>query len=351
MNVVGIGGGTGLPALLRGLKQLRDRGADGADRVSATGLVCVSDDGGSSGFLRRALGIPAVGDLRNCMVALSSGNPLWLDVFQYRLGGIDGLDGHPLGNLIVAALSERSGNLLNAVQLASQFLDLQGSVLPSTEVCARLCAEFQDGSTARGETRITAIRKPIRRVWLEPNDAPPAAGVLDAIAAADAIVFGPGSLHTSIIPNLLPHGIAAAIQDSVALKILVCNLMTQPGETDGYSASEHVAMLQEYIGPRGIQICLLNSRPISESSVIQYRAAGAIPVREDDDAVEQRGVVPVRMDLLAEGEWEIRHDPMKLARWVVALTRAYQRARDLRMGDVRCFSRDAALASGAVAVS
>ncbi|MGH9557874.1 MAG: gluconeogenesis factor YvcK family protein, partial [Bryobacteraceae bacterium] len=229
MNIVGLGGGTGLPVLLRGLKQLRDWGADrcGEDRVSAAAVVCVSDNGGSSGSLRKALGIPAVGDLRNCLAALS-GSPALRDIFQFRMRGDPGLDGHPLGNLIVAALSAKSGNIRHAVHLASSFLDLRGRVLPCTEVSASLCAEFEDGAIVQGETQIAARRAPIRRLWLEPREAPPAPGVLDTIRSADAIVLGPGSLHTSVIPNLLPSGVAAAVRDSSAIKILVVNLMTQP---------------------------------------------------------------------------------------------------------------------------
>src|SRR5215472_14390682 len=169
MNIVGIGGGTGLPVLLRGLKELCERNADGDDPVTTTAIVCVSDDGGSSGALRQAFGIPAVGDLRNCLVALAAGNPSLREVFQYRLSGVSGLDGHTIGNLIVAALSARAGNIRHAIQLASEFLDLRGYVLPATETSATLCAEFWDGEVARGETSIASRRRPIRRLWLDPH--------------------------------------------------------------------------------------------------------------------------------------------------------------------------------------
>src|SRR5581483_11800875 len=195
MKIVGIGGGTGLPALLGGLKQLREQGGDGGgrDRVSAAAIVCVSDDGGSSGSLRKTFGIPAVGDLRNCMIALSSGNAALRDVFQYRMRGGEGLDGHAIGNLIVAALSARSGNLRRAVKMASGFLDLQGDVLPCTEQSVTLFAQFSDGEIVAGETSITARRKQILRVWIEPREAAATPGVIQTLLGADAVVLGPGS--------------------------------------------------------------------------------------------------------------------------------------------------------------
>jgi uncharacterized cofD-like protein len=352
MNIVGIGGGTGLPVLLRGLKQLRDRSVDGnaSDSFSVTALVCVSDNGGSSGSLRQALDIPAVGDLRNCLVALAEGNPALRDIFQYRLTGESGLDGHCLGNLIVSALCARSGNLQQAVHLAAEILQSQGRVLPSTEVSATLCAESENGAIERGETQITARRMKIRRVWLEPPNTPPAPGVLETLASADAIVLGPGSLYTSVIANLLPTGVADAVRNSPALKILVCNLMTQAGETDGYSASDHVRAVQQYLGREGVHICLLNSTPISEDLEAKHARAGTMPVCGDLEEISLRGVVPICLDLLGGGADGVRHDPGKLARWIVGLTRAFLRARDLRFGDVRCFVESDAANAGAEGV-
>ena len=343
MKIVGIGGGTGLPVLLKGLKQLRERSAEGTgdDRVSTTAIVCVSDDGGSSGMLREAMGIPAVGDLRNCLVALAAGSPALRYIFQYRLRGDCGLDGHSLGNLIVAALSDRSGNLRRAIRLASGFLDLQGDVLPCTEISAALCAEFSDGEIVSGETKIAARRKSIRRVWLDPADAPAAPGVIEALRSADAIVLGPGSLHTSVIPNLLPTGVAEAVRESRALKVLACNLMTEPGETACYSAADHVRTIQNYVGQPGLHVCLINSTCVDQAKLEKYAAMGAVPVRNDEDEIHRLGVVPIAIDLLADNEAEVRHDPIRLARWIVALSRAYQRTRELDAGEVRCFSANA----------
>ncbi|SRR5579883_391640 len=352
MKIVGIGGGTGLPALLGGLRQLRELNADGTgrDRVQASAIVCVSDDGGSSGMLRRSFPIPAVGDLRNCLIALSSGSPALREIFQYRLPEDSGLDGHSLGNLIVAALSDRSGNLRQAIRLASEFLGLQGEVFPCTETSASLCAQFVDGEIVCGETRIAALRKKILRVWLDPADAPPTPGVIETLLTADAIVLGPGSLYTSVIPNLLLSGIAKAIVESRALKILVCNLMTQPGETEFYPASEHVKVIQGYLGESGLQICVLNSTPVPNALAARYASAGSVAVLNDEDGISKRGVIPISLDLLSDCEHEARHDSLKLARWVVALTRAYRRSRELQAGSVRCVTGSARDAIASLAV-
>lgn len=336
MKIVGIGGGTGLPILLRGLRELAERRgtSDAVRDISPTALVCVSDNGGSSGLLRRAFDIPAVGDLRNCLVALSGGDPAFAKLFQHRLRGGEDLSGHCFGNLIVAGLFALFGNLPRAVSLTGELLHLKGRVLASTDVSATLCAEFENGTVARGECQIAACRQRISRVWLEPEHTPAGPGVLETIAEADAIVLGPGSLYTSILPNLLPAGVADAIRASLALKIFVCNLMTEPGETDDLSASDHLQVLEEYLGPGSIRICLLNSRPIGWRSTSRYLVAGAAPIKKDQMAIAQRGVLPVLADLLAEEESRIRHDPIKLARLVVDLTRGALRARDIASGEV-----------------
>ena len=352
MKIVGIGGGTGLPTLLRGLKQLREMGADAGsdDCIGATAIVCVSDDGGSSGLLRQAFGIPAVGDLRNCLVALASGNPTLRDLFQYRLSGDGGLDGHSLGNLIVAALNARAGNLRQAVRLASDLLGLQGDVIPCTEISACLCAQFQDGEIVRGETSIARQRKAISHVWLDPKDTLAAPGVIENILSADAIVLGPGSLFTSIVPNLLPAGVADAIRGSGALKIMVCNLMTQPGETEFFSASDHIRALHDYLGPQCLQVCLLNSGNVARRLTEQYEAGGSLPVVWDHASISEQNVVPIALNLVAESDHEIRHDSLQLARWVVALTRAYQRSRELSASSLDYLARTAVPMPEAVAM-
>src|SRR5690606_25428060 len=229
-RVVVLGGGTGLTSLLRGLK---------AHTGNITAIVTVADDGGSSGKLRDHLGIPPPGDLRNTLVALAAAEPLMQRLFQYRFPD-KALSGHSFGNLFIAAMTGVTGDFEQAIQASSRVLAIQGRVVPATFENVQLGAAFADGAQIIGESKIPAVRKRIERVFLDPPGPRPAAGALEAIEAADMIVLGPGSLYTSILPNLLVDGIADAIRRSSAVKIFVCNVMTQPGETDGYSAADHV---------------------------------------------------------------------------------------------------------------
>ncbi len=321
VKVVGVGGGTGLPVLLRGLRQLSENSGHGAHNpFSIAAIVCVSDNGGSSGHLRQSFGIPAVGDLRNCLVALSDGDCLLADLFQYRFSGGNGLEGHALGNLIVTAFCQMSGSLGEAIELAKGVLRSKGCVLPATETAATLCAELESGDQIRGESQITAARSRIAKVWLEPGNPPPSDGVLQALACADAIILGPGSLYTSIVPNLLVGGVAEAVRNSPALKIFVCNLVTQPGETDGLTAADHLRVLETYLGAGVVDVCVLNSQPIKETVEERYLEFGSEPVSWSEDGIGRMGVVPVTADLLAETPLKVRHDAMKLARLIVSLT-------------------------------
>lgn len=315
-RIVGIGGGTGLPVLLSGLAGLRE--GDGRDpEVSA--IVTVADSGGSTGTLRRELEIPAVGDLRNCMVALAAaGSPLG-ELFQHRFPNGDGLEGHALGNLIVAASLQRSRTLLRAVDELSGLLEVAGRVLPVTESPVHLCAEFDDGSVVRGESEIRRIERPIRRVWLEPDDPAPSPGVLEAIATADAVVLGPGSLYTSLVPNLLVSGVGDALRRSRALKIFVCNLMSEPGETDGMAAEDYLHVLADYLGRRPVDVCVLNSAPLREEVAGRYSAEGASPVSWNDREIVRMGILPVASDLLDADGKMVRHEPRKLAQFIVSL--------------------------------
>lgn len=332
LKIVGIGGGSGLPALLKGLKEHSEYQES---ELSMAAVVCVSDDGGSSGALRRALGIPAVGDLRNCLVALSPGDSVFAELFQYRFGAPGGdLAGHSLGNLIMAAMCDVAGGLGKATERLSRLLRLHGRVYPATEYASTLCAEFGDGEVIRGESRITAAGKAIRRVWLEPDNQPATAGALQAIENADAIVLGPGSLFTSVIPCLLVPGLAEAVRRSPALKIFACNMMTQPGETDGLSAAEHLRVLDSYLGPHAADICLLNSRPLEGELAHRYMQAGSRVVSWNHDEIARMGVVPVAVDLLARSETHVRHSPSKLVRIVVSLTRGALRVRHIVRGQM-----------------
>jgi uncharacterized cofD-like protein len=313
LRIVGIGGGTGLPVLLAGLG--KETGVD----LSA--IVAVSDNGGSSGRLRESFAMPAIGDLRNCLVALSGSNSGLAELFQHRFSGGGELDGHAVGNLIVAALYQKTGSLRQALEIASGLFPTRGRALAATETPSTLCAAFQDGTIVRGESHITATGRPIERVWLEPDSPPASPGVLEAIRSADAVVLAPGSLFTSLIPNLLVDGIADAIRESHGAKMMICNLMTQPGETDGFSASDHLRVVQDYLGRGVVEYCVMNSAVVQ----IPARYGRTEPVACDLAQIRSLGIIPVKADLLMRQIDNIRHDPTKLARMVVKITRAKNR--------------------------
>jgi uncharacterized cofD-like protein len=322
MRIVCIGGGTGLPVVLQGFRQLAESATNSVPEIETTAVVCVSDNGGSSGILRQAFNTPAMGDLRNCLVALSTDTGPLAGLFQYRLPHGDGLRGHTLGNLIVSGLASRSGSFRGAIREAAKLLHCRGEVLPSTDAPATLCAEFQDGSTVHGEVEIASHGGSIRRIWLEPRGLPPTAGLLRRIRAADVIVLGPGSLYTSVLPNLLVPGVTEAIRRSNAVRIFVSNLVTQAGETTGYSASEHLRTVEEYLDGGAIHFCLLNSARIHNGLLARYRDSGAVPVECDTDVIAKRGVTPVCTGLVDENCTEIRHDSLKLARMIASLAAA-----------------------------
>jgi uncharacterized cofD-like protein len=312
-RVVAIGGGTGMPSLLRGIKHY-------TSNIHA--VVTVADDGGSSGRLREEFGILPPGDIRNCLVALSDTEPLLEELLQHRFTHGDGLMGHSFGNLLLLATTEITGNFYDAVQAASQVLAVRGRVLPSTLDQVVLSAELADGRRVSGESLIGKAQSPIQRAYLEkvnqsgedPMPIRPLPDVLKAIAQAEVIVLGPGSLYTSIIPNLLVPGVAEAVQRSSALKIYVCNIMTEPGETDGYSVSQHVKALLDHAGSGIIDLVVANNHPVSRQQLAKYQGQGASPVRIDAREVARLGVDLVQTDLLADGADYVRHDPEKLAR-------------------------------------
>src|SRR5213080_731954 len=246
LKLVAIGGGTGLSSLLAGLKSFVGKHEQDIRLDSLSAIVTVSDDGGSSGRLREELQILPPGDIRNCMIALSEDSTLLSRLFRYRFRGKGELGGHSFGNLFLAALSEVTGDFTEAVRLSSEVLASKGHIFPATISDVRLVAELADGSEVFGETQITAARVPIRRLRLEPEECLPLPEALAAIRAADVITVGPGSLYTSIIPNLLVARVAEAIGEAGAIKIFVTNLMTQPGETDGYDARRHLEGVRTY---------------------------------------------------------------------------------------------------------
>lgn len=304
-----IGGGTGLSVLLRGIKNATS---------NITAVVTVADDGGSSGRLREELGIIPPGDLRNCLVALADTEPLMEKLFQHRFGGHSDLSGHSFGNLFIAAMTEVLGDVEKALKESSKVLAVKGLVVPATTRRVRLAATMEDGSIVEGESQIPLVGKRIRRVHLYPPDVAPVPASIEAIRSADAIVFGPGSLYTSILPNLLVDGIAEAVRASKAVKIYICNVMTQPGETDGYTAAMHAKAILDHAGPGVIDYLLVNSAPIAEDVRSKYALEGAYPVEVDEAAIAALGVKFVKADLINETN-VVRHDPVKLSRNIMRM--------------------------------
>ncbi len=308
-RMVVIGGGTGLSTLLRGLK---------VHTSNITAIVTTADDGGSSGRLRYELGIPPPGDIRNTLVALADTEPLMERLFQFRFQGGDGLAGHSFGNLFIAALTEVTGDFEAAVRESSKVLAIRGRVLPSTLDSIVLHADYEDGTTLRGESAIGAHRKRIRKVSLIPPDPRPLDEAIEAIRRADGIVLGPGSLFTSIIPNLLIGEIADAVRASEATKIYVCNVMTQPGETEGFSAYDHVHALLKHIGDGMIDYAVLNNAQLPQETAERYKEEGAFPVACDSERVAACGILPVIEELIDDADLA-RHDPARLAQVIIEI--------------------------------
>ena len=319
LKVVSIGGGTGLSTLLAGLKSFVGPQAEEPRIESLSAIVTVSDDGGSSGRLREELQMLPPGDIRNCMIALSEDSTLLSHLFRYRFRGSGNLGGHSFGNLFLAALTDVTGDFVEAVRLSSKLLASKGQIFPATVSDVRLVAELEDGREVRGETQISAARSKIQRLRLVPEKCLPLPEALTAIAAADVVTIGPGSLYTSIIPNLLVSSVAKAIGESNATKVFVANLMTQPGETDGYGFRDHLATVRNYAPQIHFDYAIVNDRDISSEQARVYAADGAVPVRlerAEDGEVCDAGIEVICADLLDEGEM-VRHSSERLARAVV----------------------------------
>ena len=308
-TVTVIGGGHGLSVLLRGIKELTS---------NVTAVVTVADDGGSSGRLREELGIIPPGDLRNCLVALADTEPLMEKLFQHRFEGSSDLAGHSFGNLILAAMAEVTGDMETALRESSKVLAVKGRVLPASKESVRLDAILEDGTVVEGESRIPEVPGRIRRVRLFPQDVAPVPSALEAIRTADAIILGPGSLYTSIMPNLLVSGVAEELRKSSALKIYICNVMTQPGETDGYTASMHAEAILKHAGRGTIDFMLVNNAPISAELRKQYAAQDIYPVAVDEEAINALGIGFVAADIISQTD-AVRHDPDKLSRNVMRM--------------------------------
>ena len=318
-RVVAIGGGTGLSMLLRGLKHYVARRRQESERHpigDLAAIVTVSDDGGSSGRLRREYSILPPGDIRNCMVALSQDEALLGRLFQYRFQSGRGLRGHSFGNLFLTALSNVTGDFAEAVKVSGEVLAIRGRIFPATLENVTLEAVMTDGKIVSGETRIPKSGKKIRQLRLQPRHVQPLPEVLEAIAKANLILIGPGSLYTSILPNLLVSGVAEAIQSSPATRVYVANLMTQPGETDGFTLSDHVRVIFEHTRRKLIDWVVASNQIVSPEVVRRYRAQGAAPVRIDMGELQAIGVRCLLDDLLEE-HGVVRHDSERLSKLLI----------------------------------
>jgi uncharacterized cofD-like protein len=314
LRIVAIGGGTGLSTVLHGLKPY----AREPREVEITAVVTVTDDGGSSGRLRRDFDVLAPGDIRTCMVALSEDEALLSKMFQYRFSEGRGLKGHSFGNLFLTALTDLTGDFARAVKESTEILASLGRIFPSTAANVRLEAELENGRIVAGETKISKSRLPIRRIRLLPRVCKPLPETLAAIEEADLITLGPGSLFTSVIPNLLVAGIPEAIRLSRATKAYFVNLMWQPGETIGYRASDHVAAIHRHAGMELLDLAVVNTRPISARQRRKYAAQKARPVLNDIDRLAAMGLRVMATDLLGEGS-VVRHDPTTAGRTAMEL--------------------------------
>lgn len=308
LKVVVVGGGTGLSTLLRGLKKLP---------VDITAIVTVADDGGSSGRLREDFDIPPPGDIRNVIAALSDVEPLVEAMFQYRFNHSKDLEGHSLGNLMLAALTDITGDFGNAVREISRVLNIHGKVLPAANQVVTLHAVYEDGTIVTGESKIPLADKPIRSVMITPEDVKPLPEALQAIQQADLIVIGPGSLYTSILPNLLVEDIQLAIREASALKVYMCNLMTQAGETNHYNASHHLQAILNHTGPGLIDVVLAADLDLPDYIVNSYSEEDAIPVIVDEEKISSLGVDIIKRDIAVVRHGSVRHNSEKVALWLV----------------------------------
>ena len=321
-NIVAIGGGTGLSSLLSGLKRYSSR---------ITAIVTVADDGGSSGILRRELGVQPPGDIRNCLAALSNEEPLLTSLFQYRFSSGSGLVGHSFGNLFLSALTAITGNLETAITASSRVLAVQGQVVPATNADVRLWAELEDGQLIEGESAIGNAPNPIVRIGCTPPNPPALPRSLEAIANADLILLGPGSLYTSLLPNLLVPEIVQAIQLSSAPKLYISNLMTQPGETDDLDVGGHLRAIEAHLASLGVTKRLFHSilaqDDMAPSSLVDYyRKRGAIPVVCDRRALKNDGYDVIQAPLQGlRSTPTLRHDPKRLSLAIMRFYRKYKR--------------------------
>jgi uncharacterized cofD-like protein len=326
-QVVALGGGTGLPNVLRGLRPLLYpsdvRSHQSAPRDRLVAVVATSDDGGSSGRLRAELNIIPPGDIRNCLAALSDNHALIADIFQYRFGACEGVSGHPIGNLVLAALADVTNDFARAVEIAGRVVGAKGTVLPATREMVTLVAEYEDGRVLSGETAIASAGGRIQRLSLLPERPDCQPEISAALRSADVIVAGPGSLYTSILPPLLVPDIRLAMYQSRATRVFIANLMTEPGETDDYSAVDEILAIERHLGAQLFDSVIYNTAPVSPELAAIYQARGARPVTTGTfelGALERMGIRPIGVPLVSEHPaGKVRHHPDRLAGVIVAL--------------------------------
>jgi len=310
-KIVAIGGGTGLSTMLKGIKKITN---------NITAVVTVGDDGGSSGKLREELGVLPPGDIRSCIAALADDEDLVAKLFQFRFKDCAGLSGHSFGNLFLTAMCSITGDMVRAVKESSKVLSIRGRVLPSTLDDMRLVAEMDDGTIIKGESNIPESGKKIKRLFCEPDDCKALEDVIWAINDADLIILGPGSLYTSVVPNLLIKDIAKAVNNAKAKKIYVCNIMTQPGETDGFTVSDHIKTLIKHAKYENIMDAVLVNNDLPSELLAPYKDAGSEPVIVDREEINKLGIEIVQKNLIEDKRYEdghssfVRHSPGRLAR-------------------------------------
>lgn len=306
-RIVIIGGGTGLPVILRGLRQ---------HYLDITAVITVGDDGGSSGKIRKQIDVIPPGDIRNALSALSESESSIARVFQYRFQNEGELKGHVVGNLLLAALTDMHGDALEAIADLSNILNVKGVVLPATTIPLQLQAEMMDGSVVLGESNIPKVRMPIKQLGIVPDDARASQRVVTAIAEADLIAFGPGSLYTSILPNLLVHDIAEAVVASPAGKVYICNILTQLGETEGFSDADHVKVLHEHVGSKFIDRMLVNEKKVAPTLIYPE---GVTQVATDLKGMHEQDVEPLYDNYLDTSDGTVRHDASLVVEKLIAL--------------------------------
>ncbi|MGN8645376.1 gluconeogenesis factor YvcK family protein [Gracilibacillus sp. HCP3S3_G5_1] len=309
-KVVVIGGGTGMPVLLRGLKK---------QAIDLSAIVTVADDGGSSGRLRSEMEMPAPGDIRNVIAALSDVEPMLMNLFQHRFTKGNGLSGHSMGNLLLAAMTSITGDFYNGIKEISRVLNVKGNIYPIANQNMFLHAEYEDGEIVVGESNIPKANKRIKRVFLKPNPVLPLPEAISAIHEADLVVIAPGSLYTSILPNLIVPQIGEALRNTKAKVVYVCNVMTQAGETNHYTASDHVEAIMDHIGTGCIQAVIVHNKAIAHDVKMVYAEENAEPVKQDLDKLRQMGLEIIEEDIVKELNHSLRHDKDKVAKVLCSL--------------------------------